>query len=167
MTKYVIGQADRAISCTYILACWMQYMPDIYPCIHGNMPDIYFLAYTVICLTYIVAWRRQYAGGKNICVRLLPLLLQLHIPPPTICPIWHIIALLQYAREYIVQRDYWHSLNNFFCPNVCPIMQFTLIAQWTFVHLWNNFKSILEADVNLFFEVQKSSSTQRKEKKVV
>ena len=43
MAKYVISQAERAISCAYILACWMQYagyirnMPDIY----GNMPDIY------------------------------------------------------------------------------------------------------------------------------
>ena len=85
----------------------------IYPCIHGNMPDIYFLAYAAICRTYIVACRRQYAGAENICVRLLPLLLQLHIPPPNNLPnlaYYCIIAFLHYCnmpkrREYVLCNE--------------------------------------------------------------
>ena len=119
----------------------MQYMPDICRCIYGNMPDIYFLEYTAICRTYIVACRRQYAGAENICVRLLPLPLQLHIPPQTICPIWHIIALLHFCIIAICR-----SAENMYCAMRLLALSKKLLlpkclsnsavySQWTFVQL--------------------------------
>ena len=104
-----------------------------------NMPDIYIFVYTAICRTYIVARR---SGGNmpeqriyvwdycHFCFRC--------IFRQQFCPICHIIALLQYAkapRIFCAVRLFWHSLNKFFCPNVCQVLQFTLIAQWPFVRL--------------------------------